>query len=246
MIEIRKMPDGNPMLISSVSDFCSSMGYCEFRIKHFLKGIKAPDTEITIEGTKSHEEDAEYEKEHFEFVPLSQEELEDTNKDIEFPFEATYTRLLTEIKLGNENLPMLIFGQADKVGRSKGQLIVEESKYPDKVEKYLERPEPYDDQKMQVLLYLKSRFSNNGSLDSEEWFEIPHNEKVWVINIKDKKTRETKKFFRGTQTKEDEEFLNEKLGKFALIALGILEPEHHQNVKKCKSCRFEDCEYKLS
>jgi hypothetical protein len=65
MIQIREMRSGNPMIISSVSDFCDSMGYCEFRIKHFLKGMKAPQTKMTIEGTKSHEKEIEYEKEHF-------------------------------------------------------------------------------------------------------------------------------------------------------------------------------------
>jgi hypothetical protein len=45
------------MIVTSVSEFCDSMGYCEMRIKHFLKGIKTPQTEITIEGIKAHEEE---------------------------------------------------------------------------------------------------------------------------------------------------------------------------------------------
>jgi hypothetical protein len=246
MIEIRKMPHGNPMIISSVSDFCSSMGYCEFRIKHHLEGIKPPDTKVTIEGTKFHEKEEEYEKEHFEFVPISEEELADFNRDVEFAREAIYTRFLTQIEFGNEKVPILIVGQADKVLRNKGQLIVEDSKFPQNRDKYLERFEPYEDQKLQTLLYLNSLFTETGSLDPSEWFAIPHNEKVWIINVKDKNTGESIKIFKGTQTKEAEIFLYEKLSKFALIALGILEPEHHQNVKKCKSCRFGDCEYKLS
>ena len=44
-------------------DFCGSMGYCEFRIKHLLKEIKPPQTELTIAGTKAHEMEEEYEKE---------------------------------------------------------------------------------------------------------------------------------------------------------------------------------------
>lgn len=240
------MPHGNPMIISSVSDFCSSMGYCEFRIKHHLEGIKPPDTKVTIEGTKFHEKEEEYEKEHFEFVPISEEELADFNRDVEFAREAIYTRFLTQIEFGNEKVPILIVGQADKVLRNKGQLIVEDSKFPQNRDKYLERFEPYEDQKLQTLLYLNSLFTETGSLDPSEWFAIPHNEKVWIINVKDKNTGESIKIFKGTQTKEAEIFLYEKLSKFALIALGILEPEHHQNVKKCKSCRFGDCEYKLS
>jgi hypothetical protein len=65
MIRIKERSEDNPLLISSVSDFCDSRGYCEFKIKHFLKGIKPPQTEITIAGTKAHEKEEEYEKRPF-------------------------------------------------------------------------------------------------------------------------------------------------------------------------------------
>lgn len=246
MIKIREMSDGNPLIVSSVSDFCDSMGFCEFKIRHFLKGIKPPQTKITIDGTESHEKEVEYEREHFEFVSLSPEELGDLNKDVEFAREAIYTRFLTQMIYGTQKIPILIFGQADKVARSKGMLIVEDTKFPENKQRYLEKFEPYEDQKLQILLYLNSRFSETGSLESEEWFEIPHNEKVWVINIKDKDTGGSLKIFRGTQTREAEVFLNQKLNRFALIVLGKLEPEHHKSIGKCRSCRFKDCDYKLS
>jgi len=55
------------------------------------------------------------------------------------------------------------------------------------------------------------------------------------------------RIFRGTQTEEAEEFLKERLDKFALIALGVSNPDHHKNVRKCRSCRFFDnCEYKIA
>jgi len=247
MIQIKKMPDGNSMIVSSVSDFCDSMGFCEFKIKHFLKGIRPPQTKVTIEGTKSHEKEAEYEREHFEFVPLTQKELEDINKDIEFAREGMFTRFLTKIKYGEKNLLMLIVGQADKVARSKGMLIVEETKYPENTGKYLEKFEPFEDQKMQALLYLNSLFTENGSLNPQEWFEIPHKEKAWIINIKDKKTGESIRIFEGIQTEGAEEFLKEKINKFALVVMGKLEPEHHKSIKKCCSCRFfSGCEHKIT
>jgi hypothetical protein len=247
MIEIREMPDGNPMIISSVTSFCDSMGYCELRIKHFLKGIRPPQTETTIDGTEFHEKEVEYEKEHFEFVPLSQDELADFTKDVEFAREAINTRFLTEIELGNKKIPMLMIGQADKVGRNQKVLVVEDTKFPANIGKYLEKFEPYDDQKLQTLLYLNSRFTETGSLEPEDWFDIPHEEKAWVINIKDKNTGESVRIFRGTQTEEAEAFLKEKLNKFALIVLGVLEPEHHQSIKKCRSCRlFNACEYRIT
>ena len=246
MIRIREISDGNYKIVTSVSDFCDSMGYCEMRIKHFLKGIKPPQTEITIEGTKAHEKEEEYEKEHFEFVPISQEELADISKDIEFAREDIYTTFLTKVKYGNRNLLILIIGRADKISRSKRTLIVEDTKYPKNIQKYLEKVEPYDDQKLQALLYLNSHFTENGSLNPKDWFVIPHDEKAWIINVKDKKTGESVKIFKGIQTKVAEKFLNEKVSKFALAVLGVNEPEHHRSIEKCLSCRsLSSCEYKI-
>ena len=97
MIKIRQTRDGSPLITASVSDFCASMGYCEVSITHFLKGIKPPETQITIDGTKSHEKEEQYEKEHFTFKPVTTKELEDFTKDIEFAREGLFTRF-------NENL----------------------------------------------------------------------------------------------------------------------------------------------
>lgn len=247
MIEIREIPDDNYMIISSVSDFCDSMGYCEFRIKHFLKGMKPPQTKVTIEGTESHEKEEKYEREHFEFVAITQKELEDIDKNMEFPCEGIFTRLATKIKYGEKKILMLIIGRADKIARSKGMLIVEDRKYPENTEKYLERFEPYEDHTMQALLYLNSRYTDNPDSTSKEWFSIPHRGKAWIVNIKDKKTGESIRIFKGTQTKEAEKFLREKINRFALIVMGKLGPEHHRSIKKCSSCRFVNgCEYKIT
>jgi len=246
MIEIKEMPNNDIMILSPVSDFTDSMGYCEFRIKHFLKGMKAPQTKVTIEGTESHDKEVEYEREHFTFVPISQDELEDIDKDIELARERVYTRFLTKMKYGNKNLSILIFGQADKILRSKGTLVVEESKFPDNTQKYLGKFEPYEDQTLQTLLYLNSRFSENGSLDPKEWFKIPHKEKMWIVNIKDKKTSKSVIIFKGIQTNKTKKFLKAKIEKFALVVLGNSKPEHHKNIRKCLKCRFLDsCQYKI-
>ena len=42
------------------------MGYNEFKISLSLKGIKPPPTEATIQGSKAHAKQEQYEKEHFE------------------------------------------------------------------------------------------------------------------------------------------------------------------------------------
>ena len=246
MIDIKQTPDGNPLIMSSVSDFCGSMGYCELRIKHYLKGIKPPQTQITIDGTKSHEKEEVYEKEHFTFEPITEEGLKDLTKDIEFAREGLFTRFQRELSFGNEKLSLLLYGRADKIMRNKGTLIVEDSKYPASKGKYLGKYEPFDDQKLQTLLYLNSSYSESGSLDQNDCFDISCEKRAWVINIKDKVTLESLKIFRGFQTEEAEDFLNEKIRRFALLALGKLEPGHHNNVRKCQGCRFKDCEYTLN
>jgi hypothetical protein len=191
-------------------------------------------------------EQEQFEREHFEFVPISKEELADITKDVEYPYESIYTRLFVPLTFNDEKLAVLIFGRADKVYRSKETLIVEDTKFPWNKEKYLESCEPYPGQKLQTLLYLNSYYTQTCSLNPKDWFKIPHKEKAWVINIKNRDTKESIRIFRGIQTKEAEDFLREKLSRFVLIVMGVIEPEHHQNIKKCNSCRFEDCEYKIT
>ena len=173
--------------------------------------------------------------------------MENITQDLEFVREGIFTRRLEMLKFGNQKVGLLLCGRADKIRRTRGTLIVEESKYPEKTEKFLTKTEPYDDQKLQTLLYLNSRFSEDTSLNRNDWVDIPHEAKVWIINIKDKQTGETVKSFRGTQTKETKEVLHQKLSRFALVALRKADPEHHGNVRKCRSCRFlDDCEYKIT
>jgi hypothetical protein len=54
MIEV-KASNGRLSVVSTVSDFCDAMGYCEFKILLALKGIKPPPTKATIEGAKAHQ-----------------------------------------------------------------------------------------------------------------------------------------------------------------------------------------------
>jgi hypothetical protein len=61
---------------------------------------------------------------------------------------------------------------------------VEESKFPFNPIKYLQTFEPYPDRKLQTLLYLNSLFASENSFNSRSWFEIPHSQKAWIINVK--------------------------------------------------------------
>jgi len=220
------------------------MGYCELRINHYLKGIKPPQTKITIDGTTLHKKEEVYEKEHFKFEPVTQETLLDFTKDIEFTREDVFTRFEREISFGQKKTDLLFYGRADKVFRSKGTLIIEDSKFPEYKDKYLDKFEPFDDQKLQALLYLNSKFSQTGSFQ-KECFDIACDNRAWIINIKDKATMESIKIFQGYQTKQAEEFLNQKISRFTMIVLGKLGPQHHGNSKKCVHCRFNDCQYKI-
>ena len=159
--------------------------------------------------------------------------MKDLTKDIEFAREGLFTRFQRELSFGNEKLSLLLYGRADKIMRNKGTLIVEDSKYPASKGKYLGKYEPFDDQKLQTLLYLNSSYSENGSLDQNDCFDISCEKKAWIINVKDKATLESIKIFQGFQTIEAEHFLHAKISRFALIALGKLAPEHHNNAKKC-------------
>ena len=140
---------------------------------------------------------------------------------------------------------MLIFGRADKVYRSKGTLIVEESKFPMDPNKYLNTFEPFPDQKLQTLLYLNSLFSSDNSFDPKTWFSIPHEKKAWIVNIKDRKTGETVKSFRGLQTRQLEGYMKYCIQRFAQIAIGELQPQHHQRHAKCAKCGIESCQNNL-
>ena len=246
MIEV-KASNGKLSVVSTVSDFCDGMGYCEFKIPLALKGIKPPPTEATIEGAKAHQRQEQFEKEHFEMVPITSEELADIEKDVEFAYESINTRLIVPLSFPQyPKADMLIFGRAVKVYRSQGSLIVEESKFPFNPNKYLQTFEPYPDHKLQTLLYLNSLFASESSLDSRTWFEIPHSQKAWIINVKDRKTGETIKTFKGLQTSELEQYMKSNLERFAQIVAGQAQPQHHLRQTKCAKCRIENCQHKLS
>jgi hypothetical protein len=140
---------------------------------------------------------------------------------------------------------LLVYGRADKVYRSQGTLIVEESKFPLNAGKYLTTYQPFPDHKLQTLLYLNSQFADENSSEPKTWFVIPHAKKAWIINIIDKQTRETIKSFRGLQTNDLEVYMNNSLQRFASIAAGELQPKHHQRQAKCAKCRIENCPYNL-
>ena len=120
MIEVKASND-KLSVVSTVSDFCDAMGYCEFKIPLALKGIKPLPTEAAIEGAKAHKKQEQFEKEHFEMVPITGEELADLEKAVEFAYESINTRLIVPLSFPQySNANMLIYGRADKVYQKPG------------------------------------------------------------------------------------------------------------------------------
>ena len=86
MIKINR--EGNVTLLSAaVTDFADCMGYCEYKIPLSIKGVKPKPSQSLIQGTKAHVAEEKYEQEHVELEPVTIQEIEDEEKDIEFARE---------------------------------------------------------------------------------------------------------------------------------------------------------------
>lgn len=84
----------------------------------------------------------------------------------------------------------------------------------------------------------------------DNWFDIPHQKKKWVINIRNFESTDKEsniiKTFEGTQEENDEIYLHEKISRFASIVLGKVERYHHGNFKKCIPCEYSGmCKFSL-
>jgi len=245
MIKIKEKDD-TKIISSSVTDFSDALGYCEHKIPFYIEGIKAPPSLETLKGTVSHEEEEEYEKEHFEFVPITEEELRDTTKSVEFARETLYTRCLVPFQINEQDVQVLLNGRSDKIFRKDETLVVQDDKFPTNLEKYGERFEPFPDQILQAMCYLNSMYSTVG-YESDDWFEIPHKEKIWMIQIRDRQNNnKIFKIFKGRQNKDAFIFLHNNLERYAKLILGLEERNHHDIAAKCKPCRYKDqCEFSL-
>ena len=246
MIKVRENRNST-LITATVTDFPNSIGYCEHKIAFFIQGIKPQKTQFVIQGYKAHTQEEHFEKEHFKFVPISTIELADMTRDVEFAREDIFTRLLFRPNAGQNNVLLLLYGRTDKIFRSKETLVVQDDKFPTNLQKYQERFEPYIDQKLQALVYLNSKYTENGSFSPDEWFEIQHKEKEWVIQIRDRNNgNKPFKIFKGSQNKEALTFLYGNPVRFTKLVLSMEDPRHHNNPDKCALCGFFDhCQFRL-
>ena len=245
MIKINR-DDDVTFISAAVTDFADSLGYCEYKIPLSIQGVKPKPSKSLIQGTKAHKAEEKYEQEHVELEPVSVEQIEDKEEDIEFARENIYSTLLMPFEFPSENALLSLSGRIDKILRVDETLIVQDDKFAGNPQKYDEKTQPYPSQLLQVLTYLNSSFSSKRSRNPEDFFEMPHTQKKWQIRICDRKTREPYKIFSEFQDAFSLHYLHTSLEKFARIALEINDPEHHNSSPKCNACNLKTvCDYRI-
>ena len=245
MIKINS--DGDVTLVSaSVTDFADSLGYCEYKIPLSIQGIKPKPSQSLIQGTRAHSAEQKYEQEHVELEPVSVEQIEDKEENIEFARENIHSTLMIPFEFPSENVLLTLSGRIDKILRVDETLIVQDDKFAGKPQVYDSKTQPYPSQLLQVLAYLNSSFSAKRSKSADDFFEMPHTQKKWQIRICDRKTREPYKIFSEIQDSFALHYLHASLQKFTTISLGMDKPEHHNSSPKCNACNLKSfCEYKI-
>jgi len=245
MIKIIKESDYT-LLTAAVTDFADSLGYCEYKIPLSIEGIKPKPSASLIQGTKAHHAEEKYEQEHVELEPVTIEQIEDKQEDIEFARENIYSTLNIPFEFEEHNVLVSLSGRIDKILRSDETLIVQDDKFVGRPQVYDSKTQPYPSQLLQVLTYLNSSFSAKRSRNPEDIFELPHTQKKWQIRVCDRKTREPYKIFSDYQDAFSLHYLHESLKRFATISLGIEDPEHHNSTHKCNACNLKSfCDYKI-
>ena len=245
MIKINRETDVT-LLSASVTDFADSLGYCEYKIPLFIEGVRPKPSQSLILGTKAHHAEEQYEQEHVELEPVSDEQIEDKQEDIEFARENIYSTLNIPFEFPSENVLVTLSGRIDKILRVDETLIVQDDKFVGRPQIYDYKTQPYPSQLLQVLAYLNSNYSAKRSKDIDDFFEMPHTLKKWQIRICDRKTREPYKIFSDLQDSFSLHYLHTSLEKFATISLGIQSPNHHNSQAKCNACNLKSfCDYKI-
>jgi CRISPR/Cas system-associated exonuclease Cas4 (RecB family) len=265
--------DDTLSIACSVSEFVFCMEYCEFKIPFYIGGIKAPkhiESELRkAEGKSGHEQEEKIEIkkiEKGEIELLTKEEmitrLPDINANITFNREDIITKLFYKTKIDARDIDLILTGRADKVLREDGYLIVHEDKFPRNPLDYKRKSAPFNSQILQALIYLNSKFKKIATME-DMWtcqdiqnlininksFEIPHNNKKWIINIRDKNAEVDNnivKTFDGIQTDQDRIYLEGNLYRFIGLVLGKSEKIHHGNTRKCVPCEYASiCRFSL-
>jgi len=226
-----------------VTDFTDAMGYCEYKIPFFTKGVYAK-TEAMIIGSERHEEIERLEREKAITVPLIKSKLENAKEDLNFVREDVQTKFVCDFDLPNGSARLTLFGRADKVLRKNEVLMISDDKNTGRPEKHDFMTEPYNDQLLQVLTYLHSNYFLGDYFGG--WAEIPHKQKSYQINIIDSRNNTIYKTYESIVSKVHEKLLFDYTSQFTQKCLEWLPLIHHNSKAKCKACGFfDDCDKAL-
>jgi hypothetical protein len=267
MIKIEDLDDIF-LIKSSVTDFVFCMTYCEHKIPFYIGGVKPSKESIErmAEGKAGHSNEEKIEEEKIEKGEIRLVEnielpwvLFDISYDLEFSREDIFTKLSHTIQVDEKKTKLVLTGRADKILRKDGYLIVQEDKFPKNAISYIDKDKPFDSQFLQALIYLNSKFVRKNSnaeghtdykkiIKNAIWFEIPHKDKKWIINIRYMQNNENTliRTFEGNQNETDKIYLDNNLERFISIILGKSEKNHHGNFRKCIPCEYASiCSFSL-
>jgi hypothetical protein len=211
------------------------MGYCEYKIPFFIEGKYATTREMEI-GGKHHEETERIERLTSVTVPLTQEKLEDKKANLSFVREDVRTLFKQELDCAEGKAILSLHGRADKVIRKQGTLIISDDKHTGYPQRHDRMTEPYNDQLLQVLTYLHSRFYLGRSFGG--WGEIPHSLKMYQVNIVNTRNKSVYKTYEDIVTERHEELLFDYTSRFTQKCLKWKTFVHHNKSAKCKACGF--------
>jgi hypothetical protein len=218
-----------------VTDFTDAMGYCEFKIPFLVEGVKVKTAEMII-GSVHHEDLERMERETVVPVPLTREKLQDKKADLSFMREDVNTVFTHEFDLPSGPSRVTLFGRADKVYRENEVLIISDDKHTANPGRHDALKNPYNDQLLQVLAYLHSRYDLGSPFGGVA--EIPHTQKMYRINIVDSRTRQIYKTYQESVTSMHTGFFMDFVLRFMLKCLQLDELVHHNSKAKCKACGY--------
>lgn len=213
-----------------VTEFTDSMGYCEYKIPFFIEGISVKTEEMLV-GAEHHEDAERVERETAVTVPLTKTKLGDKKTDLNFMREDISTSFTHEFDFPNGKARLTLFGRADKVIRQKETLMIYDDKNTSSPSRHDTLTEPYNDQLLQVLTYLHSKYYLGDSFGG--WAEIPHVRKAYQINIIDSRTRSTYKTYEGIVSKMHTDMLLDYTSRFTQKCLHLDLLAHHNSKRKC-------------
>lgn len=220
-----------------MTDFTDAMGYCEFKIPFLVEGVKVKTEQMMI-GSEHHEELERIERETIVPVPLTKESLEDKKTDLSFMREDVNTVFVHNFSDGKARLTL--FGRADKVFRENEVLVISDDKHTANPGRHDSMAVPYNDQLLQVLAYLHSRYDLGDSFGGLA--EILHTKKMYRINIIDARTRTVYKTYEDYVTGEHTGLFLDYVLQFTRKCLQLDDLVHHNSKSRCKACGyFSDC-----